>query len=47
MSLLYKPFDRCIDPWHRVFCFGHFFVVRTYVRICAHVGTPIAPVVQQ
>ena len=24
MSLFYKPFDRCVDPWHRVFCFGHF-----------------------
>ena len=23
MSLFYKPFDRYIDPWHRVFCFGH------------------------
>ena len=25
MSLFYKPFDRCIEPWHRVFCFGHFW----------------------
>ena len=24
ISFLYKPFDRYIDPWHRVFCFGHF-----------------------
>ena len=24
MSLLYKPFDRCIDPWHRVFCLVNF-----------------------
>ena len=24
ISFLYKPFDRYIDPWHRVFCLGHF-----------------------
>ena len=21
MPLFYTPFDRCIDPWHKVFCF--------------------------
>ena len=24
MSFFNKPFDRYIDPWHSVFCFGHF-----------------------
>ena len=24
MSLFYEPFNRYIDPWHKVVCFDHF-----------------------
>ena len=32
-SLFYKSFDRYIDLWHRVFCFGHLWWDKTFYSL--------------